>query len=382
MKLLLVWIIAIVFGVASTGQAYELLVDARIVTGTEGEPDANRVNGGVTILSAPGAGVLIEVELFVPELVRQGVIGFECSFRNDGDRFLNSFILKKIEGVNGIGPISALRPESTMGGVGSLSQNFIPPNGYLGRVVLETRQVIPPETVLEWISASVGLYTNFEQRALGLSRTTITFQGPTFDVSGDLDASSGDQGLQILSGLGAGSTITVEIYGFDIRDAVGFGARLIFDTQKLMYENFEISSIFPNANTPGAIFGTNPTYVEVSGASLGGKAAVDKGLLGKVTFRAKTGFSDTQIELRMVQIRRNGEFETALPGLVLDLVVNASPDFDKDGMVGFRDFLLFAERYGTSRGEAMFSGKFDLDGNGTVGFSDFVVLAGKYGQSV
>ena len=58
-----------------------------------------------------------------------------------------------------------------------------------------------------------------------------------------------------------------------------------------------------------------------------------------------------------------------------------SADFDGDGNVGFPDFLLFADVYGLSRGDAGFDERFDLDDNGTIGFSDFLIFGESYGKS-
>ena len=52
----------------------------------------------------------------------------------------------------------------------------------------------------------------------------------------------------------------------------------------------------------------------------------------------------------------------------------ATPDFDGDGEVGFRDFFLFAEAFGGS------DPRFDLDGSGTVDFGDFFLFAEHFGQ--
>ncbi|MCZ6633602.1 MAG: hypothetical protein O7G87_09370 [bacterium] len=50
-------------------------------------------------------------------------------------------------------------------------------------------------------------------------------------------------------------------------------------------------------------------------------------------------------------------------------------DFDEDGEVGFSDFLLFAEAYGSRQEDDGFDARFDLDGNGNVGFGDFLIFA-------
>ncbi|MDE3258698.1 MAG: M60 family metallopeptidase [Gemmatimonadota bacterium] len=59
----------------------------------------------------------------------------------------------------------------------------------------------------------------------------------------------------------------------------------------------------------------------------------------------------------------------------------ANPDFDGDGTVGFGDFVQFAGRFGSKKGDAGYDARFDLDGNGTIGFSDFVIFARSFGKS-
>ena len=59
----------------------------------------------------------------------------------------------------------------------------------------------------------------------------------------------------------------------------------------------------------------------------------------------------------------------------------ADADFDGDGKVGFSDFVAFAGKFGTSRGDGRYEAKYDLDGDGQVGFGDFVAFAGFFGQS-
>ncbi len=59
-----------------------------------------------------------------------------------------------------------------------------------------------------------------------------------------------------------------------------------------------------------------------------------------------------------------------------------SPDFDGDGIVGFSDFVAFASKFGTQRGDAAFDARFDLDGDDEIGFSDFVAFASQFGKTV
>ena len=55
-------------------------------------------------------------------------------------------------------------------------------------------------------------------------------------------------------------------------------------------------------------------------------------------------------------------------------------DFNGNGTVDFDDFFLFADVFGTRRGEARFDAKFDLSGNGVVDFDDFFLFAEDFGK--
>ena len=78
------------------------------------------------------------------------------------------------------------------------------------------------------------------------------------------------------------------------------------------------------------------------------------------------------------------------PLTVADVGVNAvvtgvpveppTADFDSDGVVGISDFLLFATRFGLSRGDAGYDARFDLDGDGTIGISDFLLFVDAFGK--
>ena len=57
-----------------------------------------------------------------------------------------------------------------------------------------------------------------------------------------------------------------------------------------------------------------------------------------------------------------------------------SPDFDRDGTVGFPDFILFARAFGKSRADEDWESRFDLDLDGEVGFSDYLIFADAFGR--
>ena len=59
----------------------------------------------------------------------------------------------------------------------------------------------------------------------------------------------------------------------------------------------------------------------------------------------------------------------------------ADADFDGDGIVGVKDFLLFVARFGTNQGDGKYEAKYDLDGDRAIGVSDFLVFIEFFGQS-
>ena len=57
----------------------------------------------------------------------------------------------------------------------------------------------------------------------------------------------------------------------------------------------------------------------------------------------------------------------------------ANLDYDKDGIIGFSDFLLFSAQFGKSESDREYTTGFDFDGNGRVGFNDFLFFADAFG---
>lgn len=58
------------------------------------------------------------------------------------------------------------------------------------------------------------------------------------------------------------------------------------------------------------------------------------------------------------------------------------PDFDGDGTIGFSDFLIFGDVYGSSDGDEKYEATYDLNGDGEIGFADLLIFAENYGKEV
>ena len=59
-----------------------------------------------------------------------------------------------------------------------------------------------------------------------------------------------------------------------------------------------------------------------------------------------------------------------------------SPDFDRNGVVGIPDFLLFVSAFGTNEGREEYESTYDLDGNGEIGIPDFLIFVDNFGKAV
>jgi hypothetical protein len=62
--------------------------------------------------------------------------------------------------------------------------------------------------------------------------------------------------------------------------------------------------------------------------------------------------------------------------------VGLNGDFNRDGEVGFADFLEFAGVFGQSSPAGSAEAKYDLDRSGDIGFGDFLIFAGVFGSTV
>ena len=202
----------------------------------------------------------------------------------------------------------------------------------------------------------------------------------SFFLALDLDNSPDDQAVATLTA-SPDQVIAIQIFGTDIQNATGISPRFEYNARQITYRGFFPGNILPNAQVL-AEHGTNPTFVQVSMVSFGGFATVSTGLIGTIHFRTTRAFSNTTIRLTRAILSRNGQFETISLNMTVALRSAPSPDFDGDGRVGFTDFVLFASRFGSTRGDGTYEAKYDLDVDHAIGFSDFVIFARDFGKEV
>ncbi|MDA0745643.1 MAG: Ig-like domain-containing protein [bacterium] len=200
----------------------------------------------------------------------------------------------------------------------------------------------------------------------------------------DLNASAGDQEKRELNGVKAGQEFTVELINTQgITNSLGGAVRIQFDPEKLEPLTDSITGITGLLGSPTVEDG----LLRFSLASLSG-VPVTSGHFAEVKFRALDGFSgDTRITLVSAEIGNAETFEQIASEPNTSIFISSSggsgptPDFDGDGEVAFRDFVMFAQKYGSAEGDGRFEPQFDLDSDGEVAFRDFVLFAQNYGKS-
>ena len=159
----------------------------------------------------------------------------------------------------------------------------------------------------------------------------------SFSLSVDLNSAAGDQAVTSLN-TSADQVIAIQIFGKDIQNANGLSVRFEYETSQVTYDGFDVGNVLPNAQALPEQ-GTNPTYVEIGMASLGGQATANSGLVGTVRFRTTAAFSGTAIRLVRAELSRSGRFETIMPNIRIALQGAPTPaafslSLDVDGTSG------------------------------------------------
>ena len=201
----------------------------------------------------------------------------------------------------------------------------------------------------------------------------------SFSLSLDVDGATGDQAVTSLN-TSADQVIAIQIFGKDIQNANGLAVRFEYDASQVVYEGFDAGNVLPNAQ---ALPEQGTGFVEIGIASLGDQATANSGLIGTVRFRATAAFSGTEIRLVRAELSRGGRFETVTIDMRVDLKLQVlTPDFNRDGMVNFADFLAFVGQFGARQGDERYDAKYDLDSDGAIGFGDFLIFSSSFGKEV
>lgn len=122
-------------------------------------------------------------------------------------------------------------------------------------------------------------------------------------------------------------------------------------------------------------------------AFFGGSASGDSGSACQVTFQVLEGFTGeqgitlTQVRLGCADGQIDQQTETGGSFVVIGgAAEQPTGDFDGDGTIGFKDFISFAQVYGSAEGGGRYDARYDMDMNGSINFADFIAFA--YGGSI
>lgn len=114
-----------------------------------------------------------------------------------------------------------------------------------------------------------------------------------FTLTADVNVAPGDQGVTSLN-TSPEQRVSIQVFGRNLQDSRGISVRFEYDASQAVYEASENGDVLPNGQVLEEN-GTNPTFVKVSFASLGGRATVAMGLVGTIHFRTTADFTGTTI---------------------------------------------------------------------------------------
>lgn len=244
-------------------------------------------------------------------------------------------------------------------------------------------------TLYYWRAQSAADERFSQWSALGRFTTTaLANPKPIGRLVFDLDPALGDQKKISMKGVSANQTIPLQIYADEAKNLSGLFFTLEFDPETLVFQSFKEA------------FGFNPGLVEIragqvqlGSALFGASASTAKNgsvLIGTVKFVTAARFtSQSNTAVKIVELTVASLEEPLGRDQPLEIFSSAiatvsgernflAGDFNADGKVDFKDFLLFAQNFGKKGGDSV---RFDLNSDGVVGFTDFLLFAAEFGKA-
>ena len=223
-----------------------------------------------------------------------------------------------------------------------------------------------------WLAAAILVFASAGQTSAGPNANAVV----SLDlISGGGAGNRTDEGITSGVAAGQGTTIAIEIFATGVNTTLrGMVIKFAFDASVLTFVKAENSAF--GITVPEASVGTNfAATTLVTLAPSGFLACAEFSTVVDVTGR------ELSIGVAMVKLAESSASIDELT-TTSKISFNATPSPDFDGTVGFSDFIAFASKYGTQRGDPAFDARFDLDGNGEIGFSDFIAFARQFGETV
>ena len=331
----------------------------------------NQIDDGVTSGTVSGQGTKIAVEVFALG-VTTPLIGVKIEFDFKSEEL-------KLDKVENSAFLFAI-PEPTGVNFAATAPVTLRSSGFIGRAEFSTVADVTGQeftlgiksVTLAESAASSDVITTTDAIAFNATQTT-------FSLSLDANSAAGDQAVTSIN-ISTDTVISIQIFGQNVRNANGLAVRFEYDGSQMTYEGFDVGSVLPNAQ---ALPEHGTTFVQIGIVSLGGQATTNSGLLGTIRFRTTDAFSGTAIRLVRAELGRGGQIESATIDVRVELKLQVlTPDFNRDGMVNFADFLAFAGHFGARQGDGRYDARYDLDSDGAIGFGDFLIFGNSYGKEV
>ena len=188
----------------------------------------------------------------------------------------------------------------------------------------------------------------------------------------------------------AGQQLAIAVYLTEALSLTDYGLSLQFDPASISFDEFQLASpaeVNLIAAAGGSLLTTvsepSQGVVEIDVDEGSAFAGIDgDGLLGVILVSVAADVTaGSEIELTLVSASLlsadQSEADVLAPQLTVSITVPIlKGDFDGDNMVGFEDFFMFADRFGTS------DPIYDLNNSGLVDLDDFFILADNFGASV
>ena len=358
---------------------YPLYLSAQNSFSLSLDVDGSAGDQAVTSLNV-SADQIVTIQIFGKDI--QNANGLAVRFEYDAGQvvyegFDASDVLPNAQAL----PEQGTNPTFVEIGIASLGGQATVNSGLVGTVRFRATAAFSG-TEIRLVRAELGRGGRFETI---MPNIRIALQGaPTpanFSLSLDVDGSTGDQAVTSVA-VSTEEMVAIQIFGTDIRNANGISIRFEYDASQVTYDGFDVGDTLPNAQALPEQ-GTNPTFVQISLVSFGGQTTSNSGLLGTIRFRTTSTFSGTAIRLVRAELGRGGQIESATIDVRVELTLQVlTPDFNRDGVVNFADFLAFAGQFGARQGDGRYDAKYDLDSDGTIGFGDFLIFGSSFGQEV
>ncbi len=175
---------------------------------------------------------------------------------------------------------------------------------------------------------------------------------------------------------GQGTTIAIEIFATGVGTSlIGMTLEFDFDSSLLSFveaENSAFPLVLPEGSTGTHLATRNPVTLASSG------------FLARAEFTTVSDVAAREFSIGIESVTL-AESTTSSDELITTSVItfnaSPSPDFDGDDWVGFSDFLIFAQVFGSERGDGTYDARIDLNSDGSIGFTDFLIFAQSFGSA-